>query len=452
MDRNVIKGIKWKYFLKHPIVKAFLENLDEDEFAKNLQIFIGGDKAFREIIGTDYLTNQDVIKIIQYIKKVNSRRRFLKGAISLAIATAAIGVTKQSGILDTHTTYSDGGLKVKGINYDIGTRYVPNFITRQELTNAIMQRELYVIKNQLHCNAVRIYGENIEKLIECSKIALSIGLHVWLSPRFIDKSKSETLELIKYSAIEAEKLRAVNPNIIFIVGNELTLDMKGMVPGETYMERGHNLFSSIVKDKLQAIFGSPNINNTLDLFLKEVASIVRQFFKGHITYAAGFWEKINWDNFDIVGANYYRNLFNSLTYTKGLGELIQFKKPVAILEFGCGSYKGAENKGGSSYDIVEWNAQRPFIKGDYKRDEEVQAKYIIDLINTFVKEGIFAAFVYTFVETHYIADDTDPKYDLDIASFNLIKVYPEWHEKAYIKGHIIPKKSFFAIGKFYGSH
>ncbi len=446
MRRDILKIIKWDYFLKHPTVKAFKENLNmELEFAKNLQAFVDGDKEFREKSGIDYLTDEDIKRIIYYIKKPMSRRQFLKRAAAFA-ATVVIAKPSIGSLL----AGSEDHLKIKGINYDVGTRYTPTFITRQELDIDIMQRELNVIKNQLHCNAVRIYGEDIRKLVECTKIAINYKLQVWLSPRLINGSENETLNYVRNCAIEVEKLRKFNSSIVFVVGNELTLDMKGLVHGETYQERGSNLFNHVVKNKLKNLAGGENTQDKrLNEFLRLLVNVVKQHFKGNFTYAAGNWEDIKWDIFDIVGINHYLNAFNKLTYIKKLRELKSFKKPVAILEFGCGSYKGAENKGGSSYDIVDWSKPRPEIKDNRVKDEKVQADYILNLLKIFAREGIYAVFVYTFVETHYPADDSNPKYDLDIASFNVIKVYPDWHEKAYTKGYIIPKASFLTISRFY---
>ncbi len=457
MGKGILKKINWEYFEEHPIVKAFSENLKEDElFTKNLKAFVKGDKEFRKKSGLHSINDEEILEIISYIKKFRERRYFLKTASVIAAGAAIAGTARQLGVSDLSSQKlikkPNSRLSIKGICYDVGTRYTPTFITRAELNAEIMQRELRVIKKDLNCNAVRIYGEDIKRLIECSKIALNFGLQVWLSPRLINGSENEILVYIKNCAIEAEKLRRINQNIVFIVGNELTLDMKGLVPGDTYQERGYNLIGNVIVNLFKSIFGANTPNKMLNSFLRIAVNEIKLYFKGKITYASGNWEEVDWSIFDIIGINHYLNITNRNNYRQKLGELKHFKKPITILEFGCGSYKGAENKGGSSYNIVDWNKQRPEIKGNSIRDENVQAKYILDLLNIFSQEGLYGAFVYTFVETHYLADDDNPLYDLDTASFNIIKVYPDWHEKAYIKGHIIPKKSFSALANFYANH
>jgi len=46
----------------------------------------------------------------------------------------------------------------------------------------IVHRELGIIKNDLHCNAVRICGLDAERLRASAEDALEQGLEVWLSP------------------------------------------------------------------------------------------------------------------------------------------------------------------------------------------------------------------------------------------------------------------------------
>lgn len=451
MTKDIIRIIDWKSFLEHSIVKAFIENHDETEFIKNIMIFMEGDEDFRKTVGVDSLTDQDIMVIINYINTVNSRRRFLKGTAALAVlaATGLKGDNKSTA--PVQTSYH-GKLPVKGIGYDIGTIYTPTFITNSEITPKLMDLHMNVIKNKLNCNAVRIFGEDIDRLIECSKIAMVYGLQVWFSPRLINGSEAETINYIKKCAVDAEKLRLIYPNIVFSIANELTLDMNGFIPGDTYLERGRNLLKDAIMNKIKSIFTNDDMSNRLNKLLKIIVSEVRQYFKGLISYGAGNWENVDWNFFDIVGINHYLNAINKITYKKTLRELHNFKKPIAVLEFGCGSYKGAELKGGSSYDIINWNASRPEIIGNKTKDENVQANYILKLLDIFVKEGVYASFIHTFIETHYITDDENPKHDLDTASFNVIKVYPKGHPKSYFDGHIIPKKSFDAIANFYVKH
>lgn len=351
-------------------------------------------------------------------------------------------------ILESSNNVTNSGkIEKRGINYCIGMKYSSNADTRKGLDTDIMSREIEIIKNKLHSNSIRIYGEDLDKLIKCSKIAIKHGLEVWFSPRLTNASEQDTLDYIQKCSIELEKLRQENPSIVFIIGCEFTLDLYGLVKGETIYERINNLFKpiTIIKNILGVDLG---YNKKLNIFLNKAIIIARRNFKGQITYASGTWEKIDWNKLDIVGLNYYRSSYNSSTYRKSLKKFINAGKPVAILEFGCCSYKGSQNKGASSYNIIDWNSQRPEINGNYKRDENVQAEYIIELLKIFDEEGAFATFVFEFVDTQHIYDEV-PKFDLDMASFGIIKVLPELVPNSNFTENLIPKKSYHTLANFY---
>ncbi|UUZ78787.1 hypothetical protein LJK88_26245 [Paenibacillus sp. P26] len=273
--------------------------------------------------------------------------------------------------------------------------------------------------------------DKIWTLIECSKIALKKGPEVWASPRLTNASQEDSLAYIQKCATELEQLRQEDPNIVFVIATESTLDLYGIVEGETIYQRMARLFQSKIE----------NYNESLNLFLYQAVAAVRKIFKGTVTYAAGHWEKVNWEHFDVIGLNYYRNAYNSSVYREGLEKFIGSGKAVAVLEFGCGSYSRSQDKGAWSFEIIDWNQPRPPIKGNYTRDEGVQSDYIIELLTIFDEMDIFAAFVFEFIETQY-PYDKNLIYDLDMASFGLVKVHSD--------GKWEPKKSFRALSEYYG--
>ena len=81
----------------------------------------------------------------------------------------------------------------KGVCYDVGCVMGINW--RPHFEPKIVHRELEIIKNDLHCNAVRICGLNINRLMTASKAALDVGLEVWFSPEMWDKSPEKTLKI-----------------------------------------------------------------------------------------------------------------------------------------------------------------------------------------------------------------------------------------------------------------
>ena len=87
-------------------------------------------------------------------------------------------------------------------------------------------------------------------------------------------------------------------------------------------------------------------------------------------------------------------------------------------------------------------------KVDYERDESVQANYIVELLNIFKKENVFAAFVFTFINPRFKYND-NPKLDLDLASYGIVKSVDETSESNYKGLSWIPKEAFYMLSKYY---
>src|SRR6266508_435289 len=108
-------------------------------------------------------------------------------------------------------------VKRKGINYDVGIEFHHDYMSRPTFDAFSMQRELEIIRNDLHCNASGISGTNIDRFMVTTEDALKQALEVWLSPHLHDQDPQTTLEYtIKCAA--AEKLRQQWPQIVFILG------------------------------------------------------------------------------------------------------------------------------------------------------------------------------------------------------------------------------------------
>jgi hypothetical protein len=127
---------------------------------------------------------------------------------------------------------------------------------------------------------------------------------------------------------------------------------------------------------------------------------VRKRFKGPVTYVSGMWEGVDWTPFDIVGVDCYRcyrGSHNERTFRDGLQRYLAHGKPVVATEFGCCTYKGAEDKGGHGFAIVDWHAQPPRLKGSFIRDAAGQAAFLLEMLRTFEQVGFGGAFAFTFV-------------------------------------------------------
>lgn len=338
-------------------------------------------------------------------------------------------------------------MKYKGINYDIGTKTITGRVTRETFDINNIAKEIGIIKNELHCNAIRISGLDIDRIAVTAELALKQGLTVWFSPTLHYDTQDNTLQYIIEGARAAEKLRRNYTNIIYIIGCELSLFTEGFIEGKTGEERTKKMFSplSVVKNLLGI---KRSYNKKLNAFLTTAVTEVKKQFKGQVSYASGTWEKVNWNLFDIVGIDHYRAIYNKALYTKQIQEYKKIGKPVSIMEFGCCTYKGADDKGATGWAIVDWKKEKPELTGDYKRDEETQAQYLLDLLDIFKAEDVYAAFVFTFITSNYTYSD-DPKYDLDMASYGIVKAMGNGGKKYYSNLPWLPKLAFMKLGEYY---
>ena len=121
---------------------------------------------------------------------------------------------------------------------------------------------------------------------------------------------------------------------------------------------------------------------------------------------------------------------------------------LVILEFGCCTYEGAEDKGGYGWAIVDRKKTPNQIKGKYVRNENVQVNYLTELLDIFTEEKVDGAFWFTFVMPSYPFSE-NPLYDLDMASYGIVKSYNDHNGKTYNDMPWEPKKSFEALAKYY---
>src|SRR5438105_8226391 len=92
----------------------------------------------------------------------------------------------------------------KGINYDTGTKTTTGGLTRETLDAATITKEIDIIKNELHCNAIRVSGIDIDRVVQASETALQQGLTVWFSPSLVYSDQASTFKYIIRAAAAAE--------------------------------------------------------------------------------------------------------------------------------------------------------------------------------------------------------------------------------------------------------
>ncbi len=248
-------------------------------------------------------------------------------------------------------------MNYKGINYDVGTSTTHGTLSRETFDPQIVRREIEIIQDDLHCNAIRISGQDVERLVLAGNFAIQQGLDVWLSPSLPDATEEETLQYFEECARAAEDLRKQSPTTVLITGVELTAFMRGLLEGDTPMQRLSTLTNPLRLIKSTITKGS--FHKNLNTFLSKAMTAVRQHFHGRITYASGPWEEVDWSPFDFVGVDYYRDAMNKKVYEKNLHKYFKHGKPVVITEFGSCTYKGAEDKGGYGWAVVDWSQTPP---------------------------------------------------------------------------------------------
>lgn len=307
---------------------------------------------------------------------------------------------------------------------------------RPKFDPEIIQHELGIIKNDLHCNAVRICGLDVNRLVTASEVALREGLEVWFSPELWDKDQEETLEYVMKASIEAESLREKWPGkLVFSLGSELTLFMKGILEGDNFFER---MNSPSFLDSIR----SGKHNKPLNDFLERANKAAREKFQGKVTYFSVPFERVNWSDLDYAGIDLYRDGRNRAIYDRMLKSILSFEKPVIIGEFGCCTYKGAELLGGNGFMITlgmmkslypnltltkvisDMITVIPQVDGHYVRDEDLQAQEVIDQLTLLDQAGVEGAFVFTFVSPNSPYNE-DTRFDSDMGSYSLVKSYPE---------------------------
>jgi hypothetical protein len=325
---------------------------------------------------------------------------------------------------------------------------------RPDFTPRTSQRELEIIRRDLHCNAVRIQGLDLDRLRVASEDALRLGLEVWFSPEIWDRDAEETLAYDRKAAACAEELRQRwGDRVVFSVGSELSLFSPGFLPGSNVLERlAHPAFRETLK--------AGTHNPPLNAFLTRAVAGVREVFRGPVTYASVGIETVDWTPFDIVGVDLYREKGMGELYSRLLERYMAFGKPVANMEFGCCTFKGAEDLGGRGWEIVDWSTTPPRLNGTYEYDQPTQARELSELLRINDRAGLDASFVFTFVEPGAVLRSevesgllASIPFDLDIVRYSPVKsLFNGTRGTTYPDMTWEPKESFRAVADYYAAH
>lgn len=339
------------------------------------------------------------------------------------------------------TTSNVPNLAIRGVCYDAGVRYAKDFHSRPYWRADDVYRDMSTIRDQLSCNAVSIMATDPQRLLEAGQIAIDSGLFAWLQLRVIEARPKTIESTLRTLSAGAERLGRLQGGVGINVGCELTLTSRGIVPGHSFAHRGQRLPRLIMKRKHK-------FDRGLNSLLVRLATAVQEFFSGPVTYSAGDWETVDWSPFDYIGLDTYRDEDNAAIYAEQVSRHTAGNKPVLVTEFGCCAYRGGAERGASGYDIFNHQTDPPSITADVIRDEQVQADYLTESINTLAKAGVRGTFVFAFSEPMHL-HTTDPRTDADLASFGIVKITHTAGAGPDDAEQWLPKAAFHALAQQY---
>lgn len=319
-------------------------------------------------------------------------------------------------------------MRARGINYDTGT-FPADQLTRKTFDEDAVRREMAVIADELHCDAIRISGRDPDRLGAAARHAAEAGLEVWFAPFPIDLEPERALEMFADCAERAELVRrtaagktgdAGRTEVVFVTGCESSAFCHGFLPGATYRDR----LTGMMTADLAWWQSLGTVQEQLNTWLAQAADTVRERFGGKVTYASGAWEDVDWSPFDFVSIDAYRTAQNADTLRSHLRRFLAHGKPVAITEYGTCAYRGAGDLGGMAW-------QPP---ADAVPDEDEQVRYLSELLDMFEQEGVDTALWFAFA-------NYDKPRERDIASYGVVRMLDDvrWQ----------PKKVFAAMADRY---
>jgi len=341
-------------------------------------------------------------------------------------------------------------MRAKGISYDTG--FIRNGASsRAHFDPDVVKRELSIIRDDLHCTAVRVIGGAPERLELAAAYAADLGLEVWFSPYPLELTTEKMLALFADCAERAERIRRRGTEVVFVTGAELSLMNKGFLPGDTQDDRLDLLLNQRDQDRLRERVGE--VSARINEFLGNAVALVRERFGGKITYAAIQLERVDWTPFDIVGVDLYRSAEVADKFSEGVRTIVTQGKPVAITEFGTAAYRGAGDRGARCMEICEYDKDTGApvrLNDEYIRDEAGQATYLCELLEIFDAGGVDSTFVFLFaLDSFPHRPDGDPRDDLDLAGPGIVKVLDDRHGDTYPDMPWEPKAAFTALADYY---
>ncbi|MFG2427301.1 hypothetical protein [Streptomyces sp. NPDC048590] len=336
-------------------------------------------------------------------------------------------------------------MRDKGIHYDTGLHFLGRQ-TRPSFDPGAVEREMGIIAGDLHCNAVRIIGDDPGRIDTAARLAAAAGLRVWYSPFPCEMTDEQMLPYFTDCAERAEHLRREGAEVVLVTGCELSMFARGYLPGDTFADRTRVLAGP---DRESALPGVPERVNS---FLATVVGAVRPVFQGPVTYASSPLDGVDWTPFDIVGLDAFRSLRNAATYRDDLRKEFTHGKPVAVLEVGCCTFRGAGDYGGAGWHVA-MEPDGVTLRPDLVRDEGEQVRYIEEIMPVLTEEGVDSVFWFSFLDGRSPHRPNGGP-DLDMASYSIVKLLDESgadpsRSRTWAGLPWEPKEAFHALASHY---
>jgi len=343
-------------------------------------------------------------------------------------------------------------MKYFGVVYDVGLRFTPGEpYSVEPFDPALAAHDMQAIASRLSANAVRIEGEEIDRLVTAARSAHAEGLAVFFNPWKMNAPAHELADYFAEGARAAEALRQQGVDITFVAGCECTLFNAGIFPGETLSERIAWLSAQFTSEDGPATFAEKSIE--LNRILARLVETIRGEFLGPVTYSAGLWETVDWSLFDVVGADYYRHGETPEEYVAGL-DRYRHGKPLVVMEVGSCTYEGAAALGAGGFmrlEGVDPDGSGRFVDGMVPiRSETEQAGYVGEQLELLSGAGVDGVFIYVFSFPTYPTGEGAR--DLDMMSFALVKTFPKDDPRSRMMPPWVEKEAFQRVAEFYRGH
>lgn len=375
-----------------------------------------------------------------------TRRRTVLSMTASAVAVATVPR------LPAFAAERNENMKYRGVVYDVGLRFTAgNPYSVEPFDPSLTAHDIKVIANEMHANAIRIEGEEVERLVSAARSAHAEGLTIFFNPWKMNVPVTGMAEYYAMAARAAEGLRNEGADIIFVAGCEMTLFNEGILDGSTVLERVGGLAAlaqDMHSEKTTALLSEKAA--ILNDALRGIVAGVREAFKGQVTYSAGMWEMVDWSLFDIVGLDHYRAGETPEDYVGALDKY-RIGKPLIVMEVGCCAYEGAGALGAGGF--MRLQGTNPDGTGIFAdgvvptRSEREQADYAEEQLRLLNGAGLVGAFIYVFsFPTYRHAEGAG---DLDMMGFALVKTYPDEHPRSKHMPPWEPKEAFHRVASIY---